>query len=105
MARGAQLVEVVHVSRRVTEQHPLTHIPLKQEIEVEDEHGRVYHFAGEAIASTPLAAWPNASTYDSVYRWTDDQGRKGLGPCQGISYEAYHHAMKRRRQRAQATET
>lgn len=100
MRRGGELRGVVRVSRRVIDQHPITHIPLRQEIEAEDEHGRIYQFSGEAIASTPLAAWPHANTYDSVYRWTDDDGREGIGPCQGIWYEAYQHAMKGLRTRA-----
>jgi hypothetical protein len=96
-ARDGELREIVRVRRTVVEQHPLTHIPLRQEIEAEDEDGRVIELTGEAVASTPLAAWPNANTYDSVYRWRDAQGREAFGPVQGIWYEAFQHAMKRHR--------
>jgi hypothetical protein len=99
--RDGRLRDIVRVRRNVTEKHALTHIPLRQEIEAEDDHGHTYHLTGEAIASAPLAAWYNAATYDSVYRWTDDQGREAYGPVQGIWYEAYQHALKRKRLRRQ----
>jgi len=96
VARAGELRDIVRVRRDVTVQHPTTHIPLRQEIEAEDEDGNVYELTGEAIASSPLAAWPNAATYDSVYRWQDGEGRVGYGPCQGIWYEGFQHAMKQR---------
>lgn len=96
VARKGELRDIVRVRRNVIEQHPMTHIPLLQEIEAEDEDGNVYQLTGEAIASSPIPAWPNANTYDSVYRWKDNKGREAYGPCQGIWYEAFQHAMKQR---------
>jgi hypothetical protein len=96
VARGGELRDIVRVSRNVIVQHERTHIPLRQEIEAEDEDGNTYQLTGEAIATAPIASWPNAYTYDSVYRWTDRQGRETHGPVQGIWYEAFQHAMKRR---------
>lgn len=96
-ARGGELCDIVRVRRNVVEQHPITHIPLRQEIEAEDAEGRVIELTGEAIASSPVAAWPHANTYDSVYRWRDGDGREAVGPVQGIWYETFQHAMKHRR--------
>jgi hypothetical protein len=45
----------------------------------------------------PIPSWPNAFTWDSVIRWTDDAGRIGYGPCQGIWYDAFQRLMKDRR--------
>ncbi|HZE65187.1 MAG TPA: tyrosine protein kinase, partial [Sporichthyaceae bacterium] len=58
IADGESL-EIVRVRRNVLEYHPVTHVAVRQEIEAEDERGRVYHFKGEAIASATLPAWPN----------------------------------------------
>lgn len=91
-----ELREVTQVRRTVTVQHPQLHLPVEQEIEAEDAAGTTYRFRGEAIALAPIPSWPNASTYDSVVRWEDEQGRVAYGPCQGVWYDAYQQAMKER---------
>ena len=79
--------------RRVRRLIPQT----RQTIEAEDTAGTVYRFTGEAVALSPVPSWPNAFTWDSVVRWTDDQGRVGHGPCQGIWYDAFARLLKERR--------
>lgn len=97
VGRGGELRDIVRVDRTVTKLHPSLHFPLEQEIEAEDAEGEVYRLRGEALGASPIVAWPNAFAYDSVVRWETDDGRVGHGPCQGIWYEAYQHAMKERR--------
>jgi hypothetical protein len=96
VCRGDQLTEVTHVRRAVTKQHPQLHFPLEQEIEAADADGHEYRFRGTAIAAAPIPSWPNASTFDSVVRWEDADGRVAYGPCQGVWYDAYQQAMKTR---------
>jgi hypothetical protein len=96
VCREQQLTEVTHVRRRVTRQHPQLHLPLEQEIEATDADGNEYRFRGTAIAAAPIPSWPNASTFDSVVRWEDADGRLAHGPCQGVWYDAYQHAMRTR---------
>ncbi|MGH9005320.1 MAG: hypothetical protein ACRDYV_19525 [Acidimicrobiia bacterium] len=48
------------------------------------------------MALAPIPAWPNAGTYDSVVRWTDEAGRIGYGPGQGIWYDAFQRLVKER---------
>jgi hypothetical protein len=91
--RGA-LREVTHVRREVHELHPQIHAPLRQTIEARDEAGNEYRFTGEAVAIASIPSWPNAGTYDSVIRWTDDGGQIGYGPGQGVWYQRYQHLMK-----------
>jgi hypothetical protein len=93
--RDGRLSEITDVRRTVTSQHPQLHFPLEQVIEATDAEGNDYHFRGTAIAAAPIPSWPNASTFDSVVRWEDAHGNAAHGPCQGIWYDAYQHAMKR----------
>jgi hypothetical protein len=97
VGRGDDIRDVVRVEREVTELHPTLYLPLRQEIEIEDERGEIYRMTGEALAHSPIVGWPHAFAYDSVYRWETDDGRIGYGSCQGIWYEAYQHAMKEKR--------
>ena len=93
--RGDETSAITWVQRSVLEYHPLTYVPLRQEIRAVDEHGRRYHFRGEAVACASLPAWPNASFRDSVYRWEDEQGRVTHCTYQEIWFDRYHKAMKR----------
>lgn len=97
LGKGDVIRELVRVERRVIESHPTLYFPLAQEIEAESVEGTVFRMTGRAIAASPIVAWPHASAYDSVYRWETDDGAVGYGPCQGIWFEAYQHAMKARR--------
>jgi hypothetical protein len=91
-----ELRNVVSVQRSVEALHPYVPAPLRQTIVAEDAAGATYCFTGEALALAPIPAWPNAGTYDSVIRWTDEAGRIGYGPGQGIWYDAYQRLMKGR---------
>ncbi|HET9769822.1 MAG TPA: tyrosine protein kinase [Acidimicrobiia bacterium] len=91
-----ELRSVVSVHRSVEALHPYLPAPLRQTILAEDVTGATYRFTGEAVALAPIPSWPNAGTFDSVVRWTDEAGRVGYGPCQGIWYDAYQRLMKER---------
>lgn len=88
--------EVVRVRRDVLEYHPVMHAACRQEIEAEDEDGRLYHFRGEAIAMAALPAWPNAGFHDSLYRWEDEQGRVAYCTYQELWFDTYQRWMKAR---------
>jgi hypothetical protein len=97
VGRSDEIRDVVRVERHVTELHPTLYYPVRQEVELEDDHGEIYRMTGTALAHSPIVAWPHAFAYDSVYRWVLADGRVGHGSCQGIWYEAYQHAMKQKR--------
>jgi hypothetical protein len=97
VSRNGEVREVTHVRRAVTESHPLLFAPLKMEIEAEDDAGERYRFKGEAIAFSPIPAWPNVASFDSVFRWEDDHGRVAYGPAQSIWNERIQHALKAKR--------
>ena len=42
--------------RNVLAYHPTRHVAIKQEIEAEDETGRIHQFKGEAISMSPVFA-------------------------------------------------
>jgi hypothetical protein len=88
--------EIVRVRRNVLAYDPVIHLPTRQEIEAEDDTGRVYRFAGEAIATAVLPAWPNVSFHDSVYRWEDERGRIAHATYQELWFDTYQQAMKQR---------
>jgi hypothetical protein len=91
-----ELRSVTSVHRSTDALHPYVPAPLRQTIIAEDVTGATYRFTGEALALAPIPSWPNAGTYDSVVRWTDEAGRIGYGPCQGIWYDAFQRLMKER---------
>lgn len=94
--RSDETRSIVSVHREVQEVNPLNFIPVRQEVTIEDERGERYHFSGEAIASAPLPAWPNALFHDALVRWTDQTGRVTHTTFQGIWMVDYHRMMKRR---------
>jgi hypothetical protein len=87
---------ITRVRRNVLEYHPVLHAAVKQEVEAQDEEGRTYRFEGEAIAMSPVPAWPNAGFCDSVYRWEDEQGRVTHSTYQELWFDKYQRAMHRR---------
>jgi hypothetical protein len=87
--------EIVRVRRNVLERHPDIHMATRQEVEAEDETGRVYRFTGEAIATATLPAWPNVSFHDSVFRWEAEDGRVAHCTYQEIWFDDYERAMRR----------
>jgi hypothetical protein len=90
--------QIVRVRRNVLERQPHTFATLRQEIEAEDEDGRVHRFTGQAIATATIPAWPNVSFHDSVFRWEDEQGRVAHSTYQEIWFDRYQRAVKRRSQ-------
>jgi hypothetical protein len=93
---GDETREITRVRRDVLEYHPRLHMALRQVVEAWDEKGDHYRFEGEAIATSAVPAWPNTSFHDSVYRWTDANGRVAHATYQEIWFQEYQHAMKRR---------
>jgi hypothetical protein len=87
---------ITRVRRNVLERHPQLYASLRQEIEAEDEHGRIHRFTGQAIAMTAMPAWPNVTFRDSVYRWEDESGRVTHSTYQEIWFDAYQRAIKQR---------
>jgi hypothetical protein len=90
---------IIRVRRTVLERQPHTFASLRQQIEAEDEDGRMHRFAGEAIATATLPAWPNVSLHDSVYRWEDEQGRVTHCTYQEVWFARYQRAVKARSRR------
>lgn len=93
--RGDETRAVTRVRRNVLEYHPAIYLPMRQEIEADDEQGEHYRFRGEAIACAVLPAWPNACFRDSVYRWEDEAGRVTHTTYQELWFDRYEQAMKR----------
>jgi hypothetical protein len=96
IARGGETRAVVRVRRNVLEYHPVQYAAIRQELEIEDDQGHVHRFTGEAIAMAPMHSWPNIAFHDSVYRWTDEQGRVAHCTYQEIWFDEYQRAMKAR---------
>jgi hypothetical protein len=94
--RDGETHPIVRVRRNVLEFQPDTYMAIRQEIEAEDDEGRIYRFSGQAIAAATLPAWPNASFHDSVYRWEDDRGRVTHCTYQELWSDTYQLAMKDR---------
>jgi hypothetical protein len=88
-----EALDIVRVRRNVTKRHPDLFVAIEQEVEAEDERGRVHRFQGRSIATSAMIAWPNVSFADSVFRWEDEQGRVAHATCQEIYFDKYHRAM------------
>jgi hypothetical protein len=97
IVRDGRPLRLVRVRRNVLAYHPHTYAATRQELEVEDENGAVLRFSGEAIAMSPVHAWPNIVFHDSVYRWTAEDGRQTHSTYQEVWYDGYQRAMKERR--------
>lgn len=85
-------METVH--RNVIEHDEATSAPIRQEIEAIEPDGRVHRFSGEAIALCPTPSWPNAQAFDSIVRWTDEQGRVGHSSYQELWFDDFRHVMR-----------
>ncbi|GAA0621483.1 hypothetical protein GCM10009547_25260 [Sporichthya brevicatena] len=96
LQQGDKTLDILRVRRNVLEQQPGTFISLRQEIEAEDETGVVHRFTGEAVATCVMPAWPNASFHDTVYRWTDSQGRTTHSTYQELWADKYQLGMRAR---------
>ncbi|KAL4808796.1 hypothetical protein BDV18DRAFT_157734 [Aspergillus unguis] len=87
---------VVKVERRVTKYHPDLHSAVEQEIEAQDEKGERHSFKGEAVAVAQLPSWPNNIFIDSVFRWTDKDGRIAYCTYQEAHYHRYQRFCRGR---------
>jgi len=96
VVRDGEAYEITRVRRDVLEYHPELHMATRQTVEAEDATGRIYRFAGAAIAVAALPAWPNTSFHDSVFRWEDEEGRVTHCTYQEIWFDEYQLAMKHR---------
>jgi hypothetical protein len=88
--------DIVRVRRNVLEYHPKLYAATKQEIEAEDDRGRVYRFTGEAIAMAAVPAWPNVALRDSVFRWEDEAGRVTHQTYQEVWFDKFEKLMQER---------
>ena len=93
VARDGDLRSLLRVRRTVSEHHPECFIATRQEIEAEDERGELYRFRGEALAASPLPAWPNVARYDTVYRWENEDGRIAHASYQEFWVDTYQRAL------------
>jgi hypothetical protein len=87
---------VRRIHRKVQRHHPELFAAINQEIEAEDESGTIYRFKGEAIAMAQLPSWPNNLFIDSVYRWTDENGRVAYCTYQETWYHRFQRFMRKR---------
>jgi hypothetical protein len=97
VARDGDLRAVVDVRRDVLERHPRSFVAIRQDVTLTDERGDQYEFSGEAIAASPLPAWPNISLNDTVFRWHDSHGRTTYCTFQEFWSDTFQRAMARRR--------
>jgi hypothetical protein len=91
-----ELRDVSWVRRNVVQYHPTKHLAIEQEIDAEDETGRIHRFKGEAISTSPVFGWPNLMSHDAVYRWESEDGRIYHGPYQEMWFDSYQRAMTAR---------
>ena len=94
---GGEVRKLTRVVRNVLEYHPDIYAAQRQQIEAEDETGKVYHFEREAIAMAHLPSWPNGIFVDSVYRWTTEDGRQTHCTYQEAWCQRYQRAMTQRK--------
>jgi len=95
VSRHGKVREIVDVRRTVTRAHPDTHAPLAMEIAATDDTGEEYRLSGEAIALSPLPAWPNLSAFESLMRWETPDGKVGYGPAQSVWSQRAQHALSK----------
>jgi hypothetical protein len=98
--QDGEIHAINRVRRNVLERHPQLYAATKQEIEAEDEHGKIHRFTGQAIAMAAIPAWPNVTFRDSVYRWEDENGRTTHSTYQEIWFDKYQREMKKRHRSA-----
>jgi hypothetical protein len=93
-----EALAIVATRRHVLEHHPVNFMPIRQQLEVTDERGRVRRFTGEALSTTVLPMWPNTNMRSAVYRWRDEAGRQCSTLTFDLWFDRWQRAMKRRRQ-------
>lgn len=96
LVKNGEVRNVPTVQRKATKYHPDLFVATEQDIMAIDDQGDKYHFHGEAIAMAQLPSWPNGLFFDSVYRWTDDQGRVAYCAYQEAWYHRFQRHMRRR---------
>lgn len=96
LVKDGEVRNVPTVHRRALRYHPDLYMATEQEIVAVDDKGDRYRFHGEAIALAQLPSWPNGLFFDSVYRWTDEQGREAYCAYQEAWYQRFQRHMRRR---------
>ncbi len=96
VVRGDEIRKIVEARRNVLEYDPIQFVALHQELDIRDESGEEFHFAGQALSLCPIQSWPNVTTHDLTYEWQDGRGRRSYGVAQEIWSQTYHLAMKER---------
>lgn len=89
------LRDVVDVRRTVHKRHPDLYSATEQTIEMTAATGERRVFTGSALAMCAVPAWPNVSAHDSLYLWTDEQGRTCHAPFQEAWFGNYQRALKK----------
>lgn len=97
LIRDGEVHAVTRVRRNVTARHPDTFQATAQELEVEDDTGKVHRFSGTAVASASLPMWHNVAFVDSVFRWQDESGRVTHNTYQEAWFDTYQRVMAQRR--------
>lgn len=97
VSRDGEVRNVTKVHRNDTELHPILLAPTRTEIEAEDDRGDTYRLVGEAVGITPLPSWPNLASFETLFRWTDAEGRVAYGPGQSVWNRKAQRAMKAHR--------
>jgi hypothetical protein len=97
VSRNGEVRNVTKVHRNDLEVHPILLAPTRTEIEAEDECGDTYRITGEAVSITPLPAWPNLASFETLFRWEDAEGRVAYGPGQSVWNSTAQRAMKAHR--------
>lgn len=98
VVRDGDIRKLEHVRRDVLEYEPRMHAAARQVVEATDSAGDTYRFTGEAVSMAAMYSWPNVGFHDSLYRWTDEEGREAFCTYQEIFYDDYQRAMKARGQ-------
>jgi len=97
VSRDGEVRNVTRVYRNDLELHPILLAPTVTEIEAEDDRGEVYRLRGEAIACAPLPSWPNLASFETLFRWEDNEGRVAHGVGQSVWNSRAQQAMKSHR--------
>jgi hypothetical protein len=96
-AEADEALLITRTRRNVVERHAVLGMPTRQELEIEDETGRVRRFTGSALSVTDMPMWPNVNMRIAVYRWTDEHGRATHSSTQEIWFDRYQRLLKAKR--------
>lgn len=92
--RDGTLGRVMQARKRV-ERSPGALLPMRIDLQLRDEHGRVLDLRGELIASCPWQSWGNTISNISMMRW-ECEGHVAYGDCQEALWNDYYNHMAAR---------